>query len=110
MLWVYVHSKERIEMSFVVPLELRNLPSSLVVASEVTEFVDITLRGTEPLLRDLSTNQVSVHLDLSDGREGENTYQLSEENAKVPLNVKVTRIRPSRVKIRLESMSQSNLS
>ena len=103
LLWAYVRSQENIEVNFVVPLELRNLPSSLVVSTDVIKYVDVQIRGKEPHVRNLAPEQISVYLDLSKGRKGENRFRLSEANAKVPSDVTVTKISPKSLIIHLES-------
>jgi len=87
----------------VVPLELQNLPSSLVITSEVIEYVDVEIRGKESLVNKLSPEQIFVRLDLSKSQKGENLYHLSEVNAVVPENIKVTKISPMSLTIRFES-------
>ncbi|HEX9756787.1 MAG TPA: CdaR family protein [Nitrospiria bacterium] len=110
LLWAYVRSHENIEMNFVVPLELRNLPSSLVISTDVVKYVDIQIRGKEPYVRDLASEKISVYLDLSKGRKGENRFRLSEANATVPSDVKVTKISPKSLTIRLESKTGKKMS
>lgn len=109
LLWVYVQSKEEMGVSFIVPLELQNLPSSLVITSEVIEHVIVEIRGKESLVSKLSPDQIFVHLDLSKSQKGENLFHLSEANVLVPENLKVTKISPVSLSIRFES-SEKKLS
>ena len=93
-----------------VPLELQNLPSSLVIASDVIEYVDVEIRGKESLVSKLSPEQIFVRLDLSQSQKGENLYHLSEVNAVVPENIKVTKISPMSLTIRFESSLEKKMS
>ncbi len=110
LLWAYVESQGRIEMNFTVPLELLNLPDALVISSEVVEHVDVQLRGKETHIRNVSSNQISVYLDLSEGREGENRFELSKANASVPSNVEVTEINPKNLSIYFKPIPQKKMS
>ena len=97
-------------MNFVVPLELRNLPASLMVTEDVIKYVDVQIRGKEPNVRNLVPEQISVTLDISKGRKGENRFRLSESNALVPSDIKVTKISPKSLIIRLEPKSPKKMS
>jgi YbbR domain-containing protein len=110
LLWFYVNSKGKLEVNFVVPLELRNLPSSLVIVSDVIDYVDVRLRGRESLLRNLSSSQISVHLDLAKSHEGENLFYLTEDEADVPAHVEVAKISPKSVTVRFEQLVQKRVS
>ncbi len=110
LLWFYVNSKGKLEVNFVIPLELRNFPTSLVMVSDVIDYVDVRLRGRESLLRNLSSNQISMHLDLAKSHEGENLFYLTEDNADVPAHVEVAKISPSSVSIRFEQLVQKKVS
>jgi hypothetical protein len=52
-LWLGVAHAPMAEVRVAVPLELRNLPARLEVVSDVPVHVQVTLQGSEKLLRDL---------------------------------------------------------
>lgn len=56
-----------------VPIQLRNLNPSLVVASVVPRTVSVTIEGPAPLIRDLTIEDISVIVDLSGLGEGTHT-------------------------------------
>ncbi len=101
-LWFYVASKGKMEVNLVAPLELKNIPASLITSGEVIDQVDITLSGKQILLRRLDQGQINASLDLSYALPGENTFYLTPENFNLPSVIDIVRIDPKVVKIRLE--------
>ncbi len=104
-LWFYVASKDRIEVNFVVPLELKNIPTSTVTSGKVVDRVDIRLSGREGLLRRLNQKQISATLNLAGALPGENTFYLGPENFNLPPAVEIAGINPAVVKIKLEPLA-----
>lgn len=104
-LWFYVASKGRIETDLVVPLELRNVPTYMVIADKVIDHVDIRLSGRGSLIERLDQNQIKAHLDLSKAIPGENTFKLGPGNFNLPSTVEVLRIEPRVLKITLEPIN-----
>ncbi|MBI3610965.1 MAG: hypothetical protein HY204_09735 [Nitrospirae bacterium] len=107
-LWLYVNSSGGVEMDLTVPLELRNMPTSLVVVGDTMDNVDVRVKGRERLLRAMTTSRIRAVLDLSNGRAGSNVYLLDPTAITVPPQVQITRISPRRIPIRLELRAAQN--
>lgn len=104
-LWFYVTSKGRTEVSFTVPLELRNVPKGMAVVGDVPATVEIRVQGQERLLRDSSVaGKIAGMVDLSLARAGENTLRLSPDDIRRPSGISVVRMAPLDVIVRLERL------
>jgi YbbR domain-containing protein len=101
-LWFYVVGEERSEMGIFVPLELVNIPPDLAVTNNFPHALDLRVSGPRSLLRTLSTLNLSKALDLSKGRPGVISFQITPEGIALPRDLKVTRIHPSEVRLMLE--------
>lgn len=108
-LWFFVMSRGRTEVSFDANLEFRNIPKSLELISEPPKSVDVWLQGQESSLRGLKIDDVKASIDLSGAKEGESTYYIGPEDVKVPFNLKVLRISPSSIKIHLDNVISKTL-
>ena len=64
-LWFFVTSKGKLEVNFNIPLELRKIPSSMVVVGDVTDYIDVRLKGRQSAIEGISSGQISAHIDLS---------------------------------------------
>ncbi|MDH4164367.1 MAG: CdaR family protein [Nitrospirota bacterium] len=104
-LWFYVTSKGKTEISFTVPLELRNIPQGLAVVGDVPATLEVRVQGQERLLRDGNVGRkIAGTLDLSQAREGENTLRLSPDDIRRPSGMSVTHLAPYDIRVSLERL------
>lgn len=99
LLWSAVSHEPVIEVLFTVPLEFHHVPESLELASEDVPQAQIRLRGPARRLRDLSAADVRPVLDLSGARPGERTFDIGENEVKVPRGIEVVQVMPSRLRL-----------
>lgn len=101
-LWFFVMSRGKTEMSFQSLLEFRNIPKNLELVGETTRSVNVWIQGQESTLRGLKGDEVKTVVDLAGAKEGEGIYHISPENVKGSFNLKVVRVNPSSIKVRLD--------
>ncbi len=103
-LWFYItpiSTRDTLEVNYVLPLELKNIPVNMMVIGKFEDRINVRLKGRQNILRDIDPNQLSVSLDLSNVRAGEKFYTLDNSNINIPANTKmdVIRIEPKKIKI-----------
>ncbi len=104
-LWFYVTSKGKTEMTLTVPLELRNVPQNTAVVGDVVSSLEVRLQGQERALRDITIGKkVYGVLDLSSARLGENAVPVTPDDIRKPSDVSVTHMSLSGVKVVLEPL------
>jgi YbbR domain-containing protein len=101
-LWFFVMGEQRHEVSHAVPVDYRNLPKGMVIANEVPATVSVTLSGPRALLLRVSTENLSLSLDLAELPPGVTSFRRLDEKLKAPSGLVVTRISPAGIDIRLE--------
>jgi YbbR domain-containing protein len=94
-LWFFVMGESRMEVNHIVPLEYENLPPKLMIASEVPNSVAIRISGPRALQMNLSPGDISLAVDLR-----------LEESLNIPSGLKITRISPSYVDVKLERVRE----
>jgi len=101
LVWVAIASAPLAEVAFNVPLEFHNVPDGLEVASENFQQVQVRIRGSENLLRQVQSQDIHVNLDLASFGHiiGERTFDLSSAQIKLPPNVEIVQIVPSSVRL-----------
>lgn len=109
MLWLFIMGERRLEMSYRVPLEMQNLPSGLMVANEIPGMVDVRVSGPRTLLMQISQNDISITVDLSGLRPGLTSFRRLDERLNLPSGLRVTRLSPSFVDVRLERIQQKQV-
>ncbi len=109
MLWFFIMGERRLEVSYRVPLELQNLPRELMVANEIPSMVDVRISGPRTLLMKVSPNDISITVDLTGLRPGLTSFRRLEERLNLPSGLRVTRLSPSFIDVRLERIQQKTV-
>jgi YbbR domain-containing protein len=108
-LWFFVMGERRVEVGYTVPLELKNVPSDMMIANEVPSLVDVRLSGPRTMLMNLSPSDISISVDLSDLKPGLTSFKRLEERLNIPSGLKVTRLSPSFVDVRLDRVKTKSV-
>jgi YbbR domain-containing protein len=103
-LWFFVMGESRMEVNHIVPLEYENLPEGLMIANEVPTSVAIRISGPRALQVNLSPGDISLGVDLESLSAGVTSFKRLEENLNIPSGLKITRISPSYVDVKLENV------
>jgi YbbR domain-containing protein len=101
-LWFFVMGEQKLERSYAVPLELKNIPSGMMVANEVPSQVEVRIAGPRTLLMNLRIEDIRISVDLKDLQPGLTSFKRLEERLDIPGPLKVTRLSPSYVDVRLD--------
>jgi len=102
LLWAAVSTEATSEIGLEVPLEYRNIPARLEITGDVTNTVQVRLRGSPNVLKDVTSKDVATTIDLSKMRIGEKIVALSPQNVDAPFGAEVIRVNPSSVRFTLE--------
>lgn len=105
-LWFFVMGESRMEVSHIVPLEYDNLPTKLMIASEVPTSVAIRISGPRALQVNLSPGDISLAVDLTGLSAGVTSFKRLDESLNIPSGLKITRISPSYVDVKLERVRE----
>jgi len=101
-LWFFVMGESRMEVTHVAPLEYENLAEELMIASEVPTSASIRISGPRALQVNLSPSDISLSIDLQGLSAGVTSFKRLEESLNIPTGLKITRISPSYVDVKLE--------
>jgi YbbR domain-containing protein len=105
-LWFFVMGERKLEVGYTVPLELKNVPEGMMVGNEVPSLIDVRLSGPRTLLMNLSPKDISISVDLIDLKPGLTSFKRLEERLNIPSGVKVTRLSPSFIDVKLERIRE----
>ena len=106
LLWMFIMGERRLEVGYLVPLELQDIPKELMVANEVPSLIDVRVSGPRTLLMKISPNDISIIVDLTDLKPGLTTFKRLEERLNLPSGLRVTRLSPSFIDLKLERVKQ----
>jgi YbbR domain-containing protein len=109
-IWFFVNFGERdTEGTLKVPLELRNIPAHLMIASPTVDFTDLRVSGPRALLGRIDRNRLAISLDLGGVRPGAAVFRLDTDSLNLPRGVKVLRITPAQVTLELERVAHKSV-
>ncbi len=108
-LWMFIMGERRQEVGYRVPLELQNIPAELMIANEVPSLVDVRVSGPRTLLMKISEGDISIAVDLTDLQPGLTTFKRLEERLNLPSGLRVTRLSPSFIDLKLERIKQKRV-
>ena len=109
-LWLFVNAGQKdVEWAVGVPVELRNIPSDLMVANPVLGQIEVWVMGTPALLSTIDSDRLKLDLDLDGARPGTRTFRLTPDLFNPPRGVSITRINPSLINLKLELVAVRSL-
>jgi hypothetical protein len=101
-LWVAITGDEFIiQRAIDAPLEFKNVPSGFGIHCEEGKSVEVLLRGSSSLIREISDQDVSVGVNALELGEGTNTVTLSSGNVRHPFGLEVVRVLPAQLRVEL---------
>lgn len=102
-LWAQVARTPTSEIGVAVSVEYQNFPEKTEVFGDTSERVEVRLRGPSSLLRTLTSEDVSLTIDVKGMPMGEEkVLPLTPELVNAPFGVDVVRVIPARVRLTVE--------
>lgn len=108
-LWWFVAGESKVQVGFVVPLEIRNVPAGLTITNKVERQVEVRLAGPPSLLSTLQQADISATINLSGAKAGKQVVPLDDQSIKAPPGLKVQRIYPNTIDVYLERLERKKL-
>ena len=96
--WLLLAGQQDFEVTFAVPLEVRNVPAAMTIAEPLDPRVRIRVRGLRKDASVLSEKNVHAELDLSPSGTGKRSFALTRDLFKLPNErVYIVNIEPSQI-------------
>ncbi len=108
LLWIMVSGEKRqtVEIMVRAPVGFQNLPKNLELISFSPKEVSIRLKVQKNMMFSQDYRSISVMVDLSGAKEGEEVFPIKKEMVILPETVQVVKITPSYVRVKLEAIVQ----
>lgn len=108
-LWWFVAGESKVQVGFVVPLEIRNIPMGLTITNKIERQVEVRLAGPPSLLATLQQSDINASIDLSGAKAGKQIVPVVDRSIRVPMGIKVQRIYPSTIEVALDRLERRTL-
>jgi hypothetical protein len=104
-LWVQVHGQGMGSVRIDVALQVRDVPTDMVIVNDLPEQVSITVSGLQTQLNSLEAKALFVSVDASKlNMPGVVEQALDVEAIDLPVGLKVERIQPDSVQLQVDHM------
>jgi len=103
-IWFFVDVGKEMEISMAVPVLFRNIPAGLVIAGAPPPPINVRFKGPKIALLKFREERPALLLDLKGAMEGTTGFPALESMITLPEGVRVTRVTPAAMEVRLEKM------
>jgi YbbR domain-containing protein len=108
-LWWFVAAESQVQIGYVVPLEIRNLPAGMAITNKVERQVEVRLAGPSSLLGAIRQQDLVATIDLAGAKPGRDIVRLTERSVNIPFGVRVERVYPTAIDVSLEKLERKTL-
>jgi YbbR domain-containing protein len=110
LLWFFVASEPELSTFVTVPVQFKDMPEGVEVASDIVESVYLELRGPSVDLRALEANRTyAVVLDMSQVGPGERTFAIGPADVRLPRGLRMERAFPSELRFTFEKRTTAQV-
>jgi len=109
-LWAVSQGQANVEQVFEVPIELRDIPESLVITERNADVLSLHVRGTAAALRNINKDALVYPVNLASSKRGTTTINVPNPPVSLPRAVTTSQLAPSQVTIRLDSRARKSVS
>jgi hypothetical protein len=100
-LWITYTSEPYAEVGFQVPVEFTTMPTQLEITGDIPTAVRVRVRGRSALLRRMISPDLSLRLDMKDGKPGTTNLQITPEMVIAPYGATVVQVTPAEIHVTL---------
>jgi YbbR domain-containing protein len=103
LLWIALVDAPELTTTVEVPIQFRNFPAGLDIASQTGERVSLQVRGPRAAMSSGAFSRTAAILDLSSMKdEGARTFNIQEAITDLPARISVVRAVPNQIRVALE--------
>jgi len=96
--WVVSHDAQAV-VGLTVPIEFRHIPADLEISSLNIPEAQVRVRGPERTIHNLRQQDVHVEIDLRDAKPGERTFDLTDQQVRLPEDLRVMQVIPGQLRL-----------
>lgn len=109
LLWVYVASEEKTEISIKVPIRFVNLPPDKAIIGDVPSNVDVLLSGPKSIVFGLMNKDLEYKVDMKGAQIGLVEVRVEPEALGISNPLKILRISPSLFTVRVDKIEKKRV-
>jgi hypothetical protein len=99
LLWATYTAEPYAEVGYQVPIEFTSMPRHLEMSGDLPTSVHV--RGRSALLRRMVVSDISLSVDMKDGKEGTFQIKITSDMVRAPYGATVVQVSPSQFQVTL---------
>lgn len=107
-LWFFVVGEDRVDLTVTIPLELRNLPSNLVIANQYRKDIEVVISGPRRLIQEMRQQNISRPVDLGKVEPGPVVVNNDAESIALPRGITVQRVQPANITLLVDRLTRKD--
>jgi YbbR domain-containing protein len=107
-LWFFVVGEDRVDLTVTIPLELRNLPSNLVIANEYRKDIEVVISGPRRLIQEMRQQDISRPVDLGKAEPGPVVVKNDAQSIPLPRGITVQRVQPANITLLVDRLTRKD--
>lgn len=107
-LWYLVVGEDQVDMNVVVPIEILNLPSDLVISNPFKKDIEVSVHGPRSMIQDLRNRNITRPVNLSDAKPGSVVIRNDGNSIPFPKGITVMRLQPTNTTIVLDRLAKKD--
>jgi hypothetical protein len=96
-------------VSLQIPVEYTNRNPAMEIVNTSVNTVSVDLSGSGALIKSIKPDQVAIRLDLSNAKDGPNTFSITSEDVSLPPGVILKGVTPAVVDVNLDVQIKKEL-
>lgn len=106
LLWYFVVGEDQVDMNVEIPVEIINLPPTLVISNDFKKKIKVSVRGPRSLAQDLKNKPIFRSVDLADVKVGSFVVENTVESIAFPRLITVLRLQPASIVLLLDELAE----
>ena len=105
-LWYFVVGEDRVDLIISMPLEIRNLPTDLVIANQYKKDIEVAITGPRRLIQEMRQQNPSLPIDMGKAEPGAMVIQNEAKSIPLPQGITVQRVQPATLTFLIDRLIQ----
>jgi len=105
-LWYFVVGEDRVDLIISMPLEIRNLPTDLVIANQYKKDIEVAITGPRRLIQEMRQQNPSLPIDMGKAEPGAMVIQNEAKSIPLPQGISVQRVQPATLTFLIDRLIQ----
>ncbi len=108
-LWYVIVAEDQVDMTITVPLEMRNLPTNMIIANQYKKDLEVAVRGPKRLIQEMQQQNISRPINMEKAIPGRIIIRNTPDSIPVARGITVQRVQPTNTMLLIDVLIQKTI-